>query len=74
MWHVRWKVIYIQCFGGEPSQKNATCGDIALNGMNSIKTYSQEIVWGFDWIAVGQDRDRWWSCCEYGNERSDSIE
>jgi len=34
---------------------------------------SEEIGWGFDWIAVVQDRDRWWSCCECGNELSGCI-
>ena len=30
-------------------------------------------MWGVDWIAVKQDRDRWWDSCECGNEPSGSM-
>jgi hypothetical protein len=36
-------------------------GDLVLNGIDNIKTDSQVIDWFYQWIADGQDRDRWWS-------------
>jgi len=38
-----------------------------------VKTNFLEIGWDVDWDALAQDKDQWWSCCECGNERSDSI-
>jgi hypothetical protein len=28
---------------------------------------------GVDWIGLAQDKDKWYSCCECGNEPSGSV-
>jgi hypothetical protein len=41
---------------------------------NNIKTELQEVGWGgINWIDLAQDRDKWRSSCECGNEPSGSI-
>jgi hypothetical protein len=47
--------------------------DLVLQGRILLKRIFKKLDVGVDWNAVAQDRDKWWSCCECGNERSDSI-
>jgi hypothetical protein len=41
---------------------------------DNIKTGLQDVGWGgLNWVDLAQDRDRWRSSCECGNELSGSI-
>ena len=38
-----------------------------------LKRIFKGYVADVEWIAVAQDKETWWKCCECGNEFSDSI-
>jgi len=42
--------------------------------VDNIRTDLQEMISGYmDWIGLAQDRDRWRTLCECGNEPSGSV-
>jgi hypothetical protein len=47
-------------------------GDLGIDGRVILNRISKKQ--DMDWIHVAQNKDQWWTLCEYGNEPSTSIQ
>ena len=58
---------------GKPEGKRPL-GRPRCRWVDNIRMDLQEVGCGYmDWIGLAQDRDRWRTACEYGNESSGSV-
>jgi hypothetical protein len=58
---------------GKPERKRPL-GRPRLRWVDNIRMDLQEVQCGYmDWIRLAQDRDRWWTLVECGNEPSGSV-